>query len=192
MVMNNFWIWFRKSLTYIEAEIRAGHFVYDLDKQITQLGDFGWEVGELENEPNLFYLVISGGGTELDMEAKEIILNAPQIPNWKFYFWKQRRKAKDFYRVFNHQFNEFIEIDITNWKFVLYEFDDGTYDIEVLVPSSFLLFSEQFQQEVAEIVLNSVVGEEFRIKFILEIDFVLDSNTRAIPFKKLWEIFGNG
>jgi hypothetical protein len=165
---NNFWDWFQQFDFASEAILTDGAFLFELDKRISDFGNFVWEVGPGKYKP--YSLVISpGGDVELLEDTKEFISVAPVMENWEFYFSRQIKEWKNCFSV--KIGDENILVDVSGWEYVLFCYDDGMFDIE-LKPIPYMEIFDGDKYGIIEMVVDSIVGEELRLKKILSIEIV--------------------
>lgn len=143
-----------------------------MDKRISSLGDFTWELGPGLHSSNM--LVISPCG-ELSLleETKKIISYSPKCKGWDFFYAKPPKDWDlifDFYR----DSGERIEVDASTWEYVLLKYDDGMFEILIKCENVDSSLSIDERQIACEILLDGILGEELRtLRF--EVIEVVDS-----------------
>jgi hypothetical protein len=188
--IGGFWKWFADHADDIaEAALateREGvhtEALQALDEHIQRLGPFSWEVGPGKEEENA--LVISPSGDYEQLRAtRAIVAEAPSIPGWQFY---PAKPSKEWNYTFElHDAESSYEIDARQWRYILFAYPDGTYDIDVVAPNLENV-PEDRRQEALEIAVQGAIGEELRIGFVGEIRHVASFSTGSagIPLLSL-------
>lgn len=165
-----FWEWFSKIRKDFGPDFENVALLDELDGWVNKLGDFSWEIGPGKIKENM--LVISpNGDPELLLETKRIVSNAPPCDEWEFYYAKQPKEWELKFE-YNTEDGKQVEIDASEWKYVLLRYEDGMFAI--IIKGSYHLrpLSDDDQLMAAEIVLDGELGEEMRIQNICEIDIV--------------------
>jgi len=127
-----FWEWFNTIGNELLLDTTNTSLISQLDNRVSTMGRFDWEIGPF-NEGE-FYFAIS---PNLDIErlsvTQHIISYAPECERWNFlpskpikYDWNGIWKMKN-------DLGKEIWVDSNDWKYVLYQFDDKDFDIDVLV-----------------------------------------------------------
>ncbi|WP_163410242.1 hypothetical protein [Flavobacterium ajazii] len=171
--INEFWSWFTTHKTDLAPENISDNLISKLDHKILSLGDFSWEIREGDTEENM--LIISpGGDVDLLPETNKVIKLAPKIENWEFCYYKPS-KNWDFQLTLYEESNVKKILDVKDWEYVLYKFKDGTFDI-IFKTRNLNSSTKEEQMLIADIVLESVIGEENSLRFIKKIEFVDEFN----------------
>jgi len=167
--VDEFWAWFHENCRKFGDKFDNKHLLHELDLRISTLGPFSWEVGPGKFQENS--LVISpNGDLEVLEYSKAVIGKAKQCPGWEFYYAKP---PKEWDMKFDYSVNEdrVEPIDASLWQYVLAKYEDGTFEI-VIKSYPLLELNDQDKLSVAEIVLDSILGEEIRMKLISFIEVV--------------------
>lgn len=171
--INEFWTWFIKYKTYLAPENISDNLISKLDDKILSLGDFSWEIHKGDTEENM--LIISpGGDVDLIPETNKVIRLAPKIENWEFRYYKPS-KNWDFQLTLYEEDNVKKILDVKDWEYVLYKFRDGTFDI-IFKTRNLNSVTKDEQLLIADIVLESIIGEENSLRLIKKIEFVDEFN----------------
>lgn len=166
-----FWDWIKNNIDYLIPKKITPEYINLLDKEIEKLGNFSWEIGFDDKVKKKFLTISSEGDTELFELSKAIINQAPPIEDWIFYSSKPPKQWK---LIFNLIINgEKVQFDASEWKYVLYKYDDGVYDIVIKVPNSYKPYEGYFYQ-LGDIALTGELGESFVIRYINEIELVYE------------------
>lgn len=165
---NIFWQWFSNHHKELGENFDNEKALVELDNQILDLGDFAWEIGPGIKGKN--QLVISpGGNISLLPITKQIIANATNIPGWVFCYAKPPKQWQLLYD-FRKENGDVIEIDASKWKYVLVRYEEG---FEIIIQTNDLTnLSKEDKLIASEILLDGILGEEFRMLHITYIDIV--------------------
>lgn len=167
----DFWDWFASNQSYLVPDKITNELVAQLDAKILSLGDFGWEIREGKDKDNM--LIISpSGNPELLKTTKGIIDKAPHLPVWEFCHYKPA-KDWDFKLSVEEGANIKRMIDVSEWQYVLLKFPDGTYDM-LLKAGNIGKLPDNEKNVMADIVLESILGEKLSLELIKNIEFVDD------------------
>ncbi|MBN8877460.1 MAG: hypothetical protein J0I32_07935 [Sphingobacteriales bacterium] len=183
----SFWQWFVESRHQIETITSGSSIVADIDRRITALGDFVWEVGPGKVKSSSFTLS-PGGDVNLLSKAKVIVSYSPNLEDWEFYYARQEKTWSNI--VIVSVDNERISIDVSQWKYVLFKYEDLTFDV-LLKPSPWMPILEQEITGISEMIIDNIVGEELRLLRLPYIEVVRDfdadidaSSSHLINFKE--------
>jgi len=167
--IKNFWEWFLAHCNDFGEKFENEKLINELDERILNLGDFVWEIGPGVEHSHM--LVISpGGDPELLKKTKEIISYSISCEGWEFYYSKPPKEWNLLF-IFQKDNGEEIEIDGGHWKYTLLKFDDGMFKV-IFKASGLSTLSTDERLTAAEIILDGILGEEFRILRIGEIGVV--------------------
>jgi len=163
--VRNFWHWFEVNRKEINPNIITEEMIDILDLKILELGDFAWEIREGKAKDNM--LIISpGGDVELLKITEKIINSAMNISDWEFKSFKPPKNWN-----FRFKLEETVEIDASNWEYILIKFTDGTFDI--LIKAENLKSLKETDRNLAvDIVLESTIGEKNYIEKIINYELV--------------------
>lgn len=180
--IKEFWKWFASICEDFGEDFDNYDLIDDLDRRISSLGDFTWELGPGINSSNM--LVISPGG-ELSLleKTKKIISYSLKCKGWEFFYAKPPKDWDlifDFYR----DSEEHIEVNANTWEYVLLKYDDGMFEILIKCENVDSRLSIDERQIACEILLDGILGEELRI-LRFEIIEVVDSFERKYQNKVL-------
>lgn len=167
----DFWRWFASVCGGFASHFENAALLKELDQHVTALGPFTWEVGPSRNSNDSILVISPGGHAELLQETKTIVDLAPACPGWQFFSAKQPKDWERRFFMNDSQGNQ-LAVDASEWRYVLYGYPDGVFDIVVHAPDLAGL-SEQDQITAAEIVLDGELGEEARLSLINEIEIVV-------------------
>jgi hypothetical protein len=111
------------------------------------------------------------GDAELLELTKEIVQSAPQIADWEFHWARQPRPGQFEFSIGSVDGSS-VEIDARPWRYVLYRFPDGVFDI-VLEENNLRSLGDDERYAAAVVFLDSVIGEATRIARINEVEPVV-------------------
>jgi hypothetical protein len=173
----NFWKWFENNQDNLVPEKINNTGITNLNNKILELGDFAWEIREGLNKDNM--LIISPGGDVGLLNATQNIISfGPELPNWEYYHYKPA-KNWDFKLSILEKSNIKKILDVSEWYYVLYRFSDNTYDI-IIKASNLNNTLDEEKLIIADIVLESIFGEELSLKLFKNIEFVNEFNEEDI------------
>lgn len=166
-----FWNWFQLVAPSLAADLTSKQLLADLDAQIRELNpSLSWEVGPGRRKP--LQLVISPNlDRSLRAVARKIISLAPELSEWEFHGARQVKNWDYRVEIRAGQGGGPIELDASNWTFVLLKYPDGTHEV-LLRGTGAMSLSDEERWHVAAIVLESVIGEELLLDRIDEFDLV--------------------
>lgn len=171
--VRQFWKWFSENCQNFGVNFDNVELLESLDDWVAQLGDFSWEVGPGKVKGNALVISPSGDG-ELLQDTKMIISNAKACEEWEYYYAKPP-KEKEWKLIFDFETSEeeVVEVDASRWEYTLLQYEDGMFEI-IIKTLDLQQLNESDKQTAAEILLDGLLGEEFRIKTICGIDVVED------------------
>lgn len=150
-----FWEWFGRTASRLR-NLEPGKPEWDeLDAHVRALGLEAWEVGPaVASEAEYSFALSPMGDPEVYELCKEIVALAPAVPGWELLPAKPR---KQWHRKFLWS-DTGVEVDAGSWRFVVYRYDDGMSEIELLgdvMPQ----IEEADRTRVVEFVVESELGE---------------------------------
>ncbi len=164
-----FWDWFSKHNIDFGENFDNEKLLTELDDRLMVLGNFAWEIGPGSRCAN--QLVISpGGNLNLLPITKEIVSYAKTIHGWEFHYAKPP-KEWDLIFDFEKDNGEVINIDASNWQYVLLKDEEGGFEI-IIQTHNLDGLSEDDKLIISEILLDGILGEEIRMLYISYIDVV--------------------
>jgi hypothetical protein len=169
--ISEFWIWFTSVSGAFGTRFENASLLKELDRRVAALGPFTWEVGPAPNSSDSILVISPDGRAELLPETKKIVDLAPACPGWRFF---SAKPSKEWERRFwvNDSEGERVAVDASQWRYVLYGYPDGIFDIVIYAPDLARL-GEQDRLTAAEIVLEGELGEEACLSLIGEIEVVV-------------------
>ena len=166
-----FWNWFVSVANDFGEKFENERLLRELDQKVGELGDFGWEVGPGVSNPKNNALVLTPcGHKDLLVVTKFVVENAPNCPGWEFFYSKPPKKWKRRFIMHDEEGSE-IEIDASNWRYVMLKYPDGMFDMIIKAPELWQ-YSENSRQTAAAILIDGEIGEEKRLNWIETIEVV--------------------
>jgi len=160
--IEKFWLWFQENSFHLQSDKYPNSFLSELDRIIIKW-ELSWEVGPGINVENSFTISPNGNKSLLD-KTKEIISFAPSILNWEFYYAKQPKVNWHLAKL--TELN--IDIEATEWEYVLFKYDDEKVEI-LLKADSLSGLDNDTTYNTVDLVLANLLGEEL---FLNKIDFI--------------------
>ena len=168
-LVQQFWSWFECNQGNFGDKFENVALIKQLDKWVSELGPFTWEIGPGSIKENLF--VISPGGLmELLPLTKEIVSFSSNLKRWEIYYAKPPKEWNYIFNFLNSGGGK-ISIDASKWQYVLLRYDDGMFGIIIEAPNLTGLGEEE-KVSIVEVFLESVIGEEVMMLAICEIEIV--------------------
>lgn len=182
----SFWQWFESVSETLFKNIEAFEIISELDKKVKMLGPFDWEIGPVDD--NLLYLAISPKLSEEFLKVtKEIVSHAPAIKGWWTLYAKPKKEYIPVFNMVNEK-GKNISVDISNWEYVLFLFEDGAFDIELRISS--INGNLETKNLAVDVALTSLMGEErfmSLIKNIRIVDNFGENEKQATKLKQINE-----
>lgn len=173
--VNNFWIWFDSISDSLFDDIKNIEIVSELELMIKKLGPFDWEIGPINGD--LRYLAISPNLDEdLLIATSEIISHAPKNPKWLFFDAKPQKEYNPLFSMLNENGAKIL-IDTSLWKYQLYQFGDGTFDMDLNIKK--INGNINVKKTASDIALTNILGEKKFIKLIKNIQ-IIETDTIGI------------
>jgi hypothetical protein len=185
-----FWAWFKgkeKTLKNLRPDDATSG---ELGRQIAAIGADGWEIGpDLTQEMGRFFALSAQGDRERFRRNKSVIAHAPVLDGWKFFPAKPRKQWE----------KTFIwpdkgTIDASGWKFALYGYPDGMYDI-ALLGNALEGFDDVEQRRILAFVIESELGEALAIEKVCGLELhqtpTTDESKMSIEISMLFEFLMN-
>jgi len=165
--IQNFWKWFVKNVSQFKSDDADQKLFDQLDQKIQELGEFDWELGELKKE--WFFVISPNFNEELLLQTEQIISQAPECPGWIFFSARQKKDWDLIWDMPNAQ-GSLIKVDARSWEYLLYQFDDGSFDIDI----SPVGFKGDLETKYVAIdfVLAGILGEREYLSLIKGINLV--------------------
>jgi hypothetical protein len=169
--IRGFWTWFASVAPILADKPETPYLLSELDKQVAALhSKLSWETGPGLNKP--WQLVISPS-LDRNMRAvtERIVKMAPEIDSWEFH---PARQAKEW----NYKFEfctsnrTFVDIDASEWTFILLRYPDGYTEILLKgfnLPDS---FTQDDRWHAAAIALEGVLGEDLFLRAVDSFELV--------------------
>lgn len=167
-----FWKEFISIVKDIEHDYTSPTSFQKIDRLVDDIGPYSWEIGPSSNDVTDFSFTISPNMEKsLLEETKHIISFAPKLPNWSFYHAMQPKIGWEMTFLIRTNNGSEFKINGSDWKYVLYEYDDGKFDIVIKNPLISGLSLDDLYT-AAEILIKGIIGEELFITRINEIEII--------------------
>lgn len=165
-----FWRWFGTIARALSADFKNATLLDELDRRMTGFGKLMWEIGPGKQEENA--LVISPDGSkEWLATTQRMVAMAPSIESWEFH-WARPPKDWDLqFRYTTRSGDRQVSVDARPWRYVLWEYPDGSFDILIEENNvADLDLDDDDQYTAAVIALEGIIGEALRIEFVGDIE----------------------
>jgi hypothetical protein len=168
---HEFWNWFCENSGALASNPQSPALLREIDDRIRALNSrLSWEIGPGLSKP--WQLVISPDlNRGLREIARSIVSQAPVLDAWEFH---SARQPKDWDYKFELEAVEGkkpIKVDASTWAFVLLEYPDGSREI-LLKGRNLPVLTDAQQQQAAEIVLESILGEDTFLNAVDDFELV--------------------
>lgn len=166
--INQFWTWFKENSEKIAKYDKEADIPKIIDHRVQDLGGFEWEIGPgTEKE---FAFVLSPGRDFQKLTLTKLIVDlAPTLAKWEFYHARPPKRSEPVVKLPVGSRNPKV-FNGMNWKYVMIEYPDRKIDLVIKLPKSDIQHPNVY--EAAEVIVESVIGEEYFIKIINEIELV--------------------
>jgi len=161
----------------------ASHFgddrlLQELDTRVEKLGAaVSWEIGPGTTQPCALSIT-PDGDPELLPVCKHIVSLAPTVPGWEIH---PAKPPKQWDLQFTVQLKDgALELDARRWTYVLFEGDDGRFDIVIAAPELDGV-DEVVRDSAGKILVDAMLGEATRLAHVasIEVDVRLPDDARA-------------
>jgi hypothetical protein len=167
----SFWTWFKSISNDLLLNPKNSKLLKDMDTQVAKLGTYDWEIGP-SNESKYYFALSPNLDPNLLRDTYQLINIAPNCKGWSFLAAKPEKKGWNGIFKMHNERGQLITINITEWEYILIEFDDATFDLEIKIPE--LECNEAYSYLAIDIALTNLLGEENYIKLIKNVLIVLD------------------
>lgn len=169
-LIKSFWEWFSAINRQFAADVENVNMQRELETQLQKINsNITWEVGPKGNAK--WYLAISPNLNKDVYEITQaIVSHAPNLPLWVF---SPARQPKSWNKTFEFESEAgcHIQLDASNWGYVLLRYPDGTYEI-VLRGNNLETLSDNDRWLAAAVVLEAILGEEILMERIDHFELV--------------------
>lgn len=182
-----FWDWFKSISDDLLLDPTRSDLIYQIDNRVNRLGHFDWEIGPWKD--NLFYFAISPSLdiTRLEL-TRQIIEYAPKCDGW--YFFASKPPKRDWHGIWKmkNEMGREILVDSSNWEYILYEFEDKTFDMDIMIDD--IDGDIGIINMAIDIALTGYLGEEKyitaikNVKIVTSFDEELKKKTTRLQYIK--------
>lgn len=162
-----FWTWFQRIADELAESFESPRLLNELDAHVSQLGDVSWELGPGSHAENALAISPDGAADLLPL-TRRIVSLAPQIPGWEFLPARPARVPHFTFSITSTS-GQMIDVDAHKWRYVLYRFPDGSFDI-VLEQVGLLPDSADDRYMAAVTFLDGLLGEASRLARIRDVE----------------------
>jgi hypothetical protein len=163
-----FWEWFQGVHDSFGDQFENSALISELDRRVNELGDFAWEVGPGHVAPNA--LAISpGGDRDRLVLAREVVMRAPHVPGWEFFAGKPAKGWMPRFTVDGPD-GVAVDVDADAWRYVV-RHERGSRVI-LVEANNLPTLPTSYRRWAAEILLDSILGEELRLEAFDEVRVV--------------------
>jgi hypothetical protein len=165
-----FWTWFEEVAADLGANLGNDMLLSELDDRVATLGDVSWEVGPGADERYSF-VITPDGSKELLGLCDRIVSLAPEVSQWEFHSARPPREW-DMRFTLGREAGRILDVDARTWRYVLFKFADGAFDIIVEQPNLGTA-DEQDRYAAAVMLIDGILGERRRLQLINEVEPVV-------------------
>lgn len=183
--IHEFWNWFAQSAPLLGEKLENRALLDELDTRVSAW-KLGWEVGPGTKHRNAFALSPFKDLAALEL-TRRIIALAPTIPHWELHP-AVPPKAWTLEFQLEHD-GAVIPIDARAWRYVLTEYEDGTFDITV-VAASLETVELSLHEAAVDVLVDGILGEERRILVIGEVNVVLTADADVMAHSSPIAVLG--
>lgn len=164
--VRSFWAWFEQVAPTLASQLDEQEAIAELDRRVSDLGDFAWEVGPGFSARHM--LAISPDG-EVDLleVTRAIVAMAPNMSGWEFYSSRQPRPLTAF--TLERVGGQRVQVDPRTWRYVLFRHPDGVFDL-VVEMADLAEASDEEKYSAAVVFADASLGEGVRLRLIREIE----------------------
>jgi len=176
--INKFWDWFKTISDDLLDHENNQTLIYQLDDWVNRLGAVSWEIGPWENDCQFFALSPNLDPDMLTFTQQAIAL-APACKGWHFLPSKPPKEWNGIWQMRNERDIQ-ITVDTEAWQYILYQFDDGVFSIDISITP--IDGNQETKKQAVDIALTGYLGEEDYMLLINDIQ-IIDEFEDAIKSK---------
>lgn len=168
--IDEFWTWFAQFSDPLIAGIERAGLMSRLDERVRDLHPgLTWEISA--GVKRIRQLTISPNfKRDLLPIAQRIVFSAPVLPHWEFYATRTPKEWN--YKVLLKSHSERpVELDATDWVFILLSAPDGGWHVLMSGKDLPLLTDTQRRQAAGDVLCN-ILGEQLVVDLITEFELV--------------------
>jgi hypothetical protein len=179
--VNSFWNWFESIASHLLEHPSNQNLISLLDARITDLGIAAWEIGAWENDD--YFLAISPGFNINHIPLTQQVVDlAPVCAGWHFLAFKPAKGWEGIWDMKNES-GKTLRVNSANWEYVLYQFDDGSFDIDVKIDE--VDGNEATRYDAIDLALAGYLGEELFMQLIQNVTIVDTFEGKATALKHI-------
>ena len=180
-----FWGWFSTIASELATDLENDDLLQALDERVSRLG-VAWELGPGTTRPSALAITPDGDRDLLPL-TRHIVALAPQIPGWELLAARPPRNPSLTFSLRQTGSGSEVEIDATRWRYVLFRFQDGTFD--AVIHQQGTEIDDSSRHAAAALCLDGILGEAKRLELIRDIEPVAalgsEIENRANPISAL-------
>jgi len=174
--IRKFWKWFESISDDLFENVTRRDLLDQIDTHVSLLGKLDWEIGPVDKSN--YYFAISPNLDDKKLEfTMEIVSSAPICRGWKFFSSKPPKEWEGKWEMKNEK-NEDIFVDTTDWEYVLYQFEDNTFAMDILIDG--VDGDLNTHRLAVDIALTGYLGEEKFMTLIRDIQFITELKNEQI------------
>jgi hypothetical protein len=172
--ISEFWHWFAEHESLFRKGAVPHSLIRQFEEKLFAIAELDWEIGP--DPAGGACLAISPRDHLQD--AQDLVEKAPRLAGWNIKLFKPPKEWDLRFDVLGK--NGKIGIDANNWEFVVYHFDDGSFDI-VFKPD---VDCNEDLRHAAYTIVDSEIGEELRRQVVGEVSVVSEWTPSEAPRAK--------
>ncbi len=156
-----FWCWFASAARRLAATDFADQgLLQELDARVSRLGPLGWELGPGQ-QLSYSLTLTPDGSAELLPLTEAIVAAAAPIPDFELHSARPAKRWDLRFSITGPRGEE-VPVDARAWRYVLYRFQDGLFDILIEEPNMGHA-EEDMRVSAAIVVVDGLLGERERL-----------------------------
>ncbi|MBL9024471.1 MAG: hypothetical protein JNL21_19910 [Myxococcales bacterium] len=163
-----FWCWFASAARRLAATNFADQgLLQELDARVSRLGPLGWELGPGQ-QLSYSLTLTPDGSVELLPLTEAIVAAAAPIPDFELHSARPAKRWDLRFSITGPRGEE-VPVDARAWRYVLFRFQDGLFDILIEEPNMGHA-EEDMRVSAAIVVVDGLLGERERLLGIHTVD----------------------
>lgn len=163
----DFWAWFASVADKLGDDFMDNPLQEALDARLGCLGEVGWELGPGSTAECALAISPDGDPDVLPLTLRIVAL-APALSRWEFHPARPARAENLEFSIETSPGGE-LSIDARSWRYVLFEFPHGTFDI-VVEQENLADVSDDDRYTAAVVLLDALLGEGTRLLRIRDVE----------------------
>jgi len=173
MPINAFWLWFEDNLPHLHnvltnpAHASRDYVVDSLNNHLLAIGTFTWDI-EAGSYRRWSLTISPNGNADLLALSRRMVAQAPELPDWEFYYAKQPTRPNLLLKVWDEEMNE-QTVDANPWSYVLLPLPSGGDKLLIEAPNANHIDHETLHT-TADHLATALMGEEAKILAVKAIE----------------------